>query len=341
MGDDDAQNNITTIGITSANHDECWRLGSNGTTAISITAHVSGGSVLAMAGKDCIAIAVDKRFGNGPALVQVSAPPLWLVTPTIWVASTGLQSDVQSLQQELSALLTTTRMRRSLGFASRRYKYHHHHQQQQHRVNVTATATTATTTSTNITNTSNTKSMNDDTMPPTITIPLQDSNLSPPAVASLLSHILYRRKQAPYYVEPIVVGFEPISSSSSSPSSSLEVNTTSASATTSSVPIVTTTTEKSSLPPIQYRPYLCSFDMIGAKSLSHSFVCAGVAASSLYGTAQAHWVEDLSPLQLLRVCTTAFQSAMERDCFSGYGILVYLITPTQGIVEYDMDTRND
>lgn len=32
--------------------------------------------------------------------------------------------------------------------------------------------------------------------------------------------------------------------------------------------------------------------------------------------------------------------ALERDCLSGYGILIYLITK-DGIAEYDLASRND
>ena len=36
----------------------------------------------------------------------------------------------------------------------------------------------------------------------------------------------------------------------------------------------------------------------------------------------------------------AFLSALERDCLSGYGAIIYLITK-DGIMEYDLATRND
>ena len=87
-------------------------------------------------------------------------------------------------------------------------------------------------------------------------------------------------------------------------------------------------------------PYLCSLDVIGAKSLSDAFVCAGAASNSLFGTAEALWKPDLPKEDLVQVCAMAFLSALERDCLSGYGAILYLITK-DGIVEYDLASRND
>jgi 20S proteasome subunit beta 3 len=96
----------------------------------------------------------------------------------------------------------------------------------------------------------------------------------------------------------------------------------------------------SSLPQVLYRPFLCSMDMIGATSESKSFVCAGAASKSLFGTAEALWEPNMDSKRLMEVCGKAFLSALERDCFSGYGAIVYLITK-DGIIEYDLAGRND
>lgn len=123
--------------------------------------------------------------------------------------------------------------------------------------------------------------------------------ISPRALASITSHLLYQRRGG-YYVEPLVVG-------------------------------LSSSTQK---------PFLCAMDMIGAQSFSQSFVCSGAASKSLYGTAEALWKPDLESDELVEACGKAFQSALERDCLSGYGSLVYLITE-RGIVEYDLANRND
>lgn len=122
--------------------------------------------------------------------------------------------------------------------------------------------------------------------------------ISSNAMATLISHILYGRRQAPYYVEPLLVGLD------------------------------------------KGTPFLCSYDLIGAQSRSEAFCVAGVASQSLYGTAEALWRPDLSSEELAQVCGKAFLSALERDCLSGYGAIVYLMS-RDGITEYDLACRND
>lgn len=132
-----------------------------------------------------------------------------------------------------------------------------------------------------------------------ITASPSSRRISPRAMASITSHVLYQRRGG-YYVEPLVVGL----------------------------------TEDTDT------PFLCAMDMIGAQSFSKSFVCSGAASKSLYGTAESMWKEDMDEEELLEVCGKAFQSALERDCLSGYGSIVYLISK-RGISEYDLSNRND
>jgi 20S proteasome subunit beta 3 len=245
---------------------------------------MNGGSALAMAGKNCVAVAVDKRFGSGPALVQVVArPPLTVASPMTLVAWTGLQSDVESMHHDLATKVART-LNRGLGFRA-----------------------------------------NSNINSPGV------RTISPRALSSLTSHVLYGRKRAPYLVEPIVVGLETYQE---------EDDDVVASTTTPSQRATTTKKQRNHHRELLYRPFLSCLDCIGASSESDSFVCAGAATQSLYGTAEALWKKDLPPDELWRLCGQAFLSALERDCLSGYGALVYLITP-DGIVEYDLETRND
>jgi 20S proteasome subunit beta 3 len=210
---------------------------------------MNGGSVLAMAGNGCVALAVDKRFGSGSQMVNIA--PRHVLSPHahLMVAFTGLEGDVQSLSQELSVQVhAKTRMLRHQG--------------------------------------------------------VRERIISPKAMASLTSHVLYSRRSSPFYVEPLVVGLE------RKPDSG------------------------------EFQPYLCAQDCLGAKSKSEAFVCSGVASKSLYGTAEALWRPNLSSEELTEVCGKAFLSALERDCLSGYGAIIYIITK-DGIMECDLAARND
>jgi 20S proteasome subunit beta 3 len=239
---------------------------------------MNGGSLLAMAGTDCVALAVDKRFGSGGALVNIGPRCVLAPSATVLVGFTGLEGDIQSLQHELTALVSSQQSR-GLGFMT------------------------------------------------TVSDDQNHRKLSPKVMASLTSHVLYGRKQAPYYVEPLVIGLQPepaIVSKGASGDLSIHQDES----------------NSSTLPQILYRPFLCSMDMIGATSESKSFVCAGAASKSLFGTAEALWEPNMDRERLIEVCGKAFLTALERDCFSGYGAMVYLITK-DGIVEYDLAGRND
>jgi len=236
---------------------------------------MNGGSVLAMAGKDCVALAVDKRFGSGPALVNIAPRHVLVPSPNLLVAFTGLEGDVQSLQHELAAVVAN-KYNRGLGFQS----------------------------------SSSRRAM----------------LLSPRSMASLTSHVLYNRKRAPYFSEVLVVGVEACAPDDKEDDDDVESDEE--------------MLEDKIKPRVQYRPYLCSLDMIGARSTSAAFVCAGAATQSIFGTAEALWKPELASDELVEVCGKAFLSALERDCLSGYGVVVYLIT-ADGITEYDLASRND
>ena len=191
--------------------------------------------------------------------------------------------------------------------------------------------------------------------------------ISPRAITMLMSALLYRRRNSPYYVEPVVVGLEdvlvPITEEGEEDSniennnviSSNDIHQTIASSgTRSPLELISTTQKekqiihrKQSYKTIQ-KPYLCGTDMLGAQSTSTSFVCSGVASRSLHGTAEALWRPNLDGEELVEVCGRAFVSALERDILSGYGAVVYLIQGGCGndgkgvqIIEYVLACRND
>mmetsp|Transcript_19789 Transcript_19789/g.30548 ORF Transcript_19789/g.30548 Transcript_19789/m.30548 type:complete len:315 (+) Transcript_19789:89-1033(+) len=278
---------------------------------------LNGGSVLAMAGKECVALAMDKRFGSGPQMVNIASRHV--LTPQgghLMVAFTGLEGDVQSLSQELSIQISS-KLSRALGFmASRRHHSHNNprnqqpqhqqHQQQQHH-----------------------------------------QIISPSAMAMLTSHVLYGRKQSPYFVEPLVVGLEKIihpataTTTMASSDNTVQTNASQGEENDKENQINHPLNDDNGTEHTRrFRPFLCAQDCLGAQSRSEAFVCAGLASKSLYGTAEALWRPNLPKEDLARICGKAFLSALERDCLSGYGAMVYLITK-DGIEEYDLACRND
>lgn len=203
---------------------------------------------------------------------------------------------------------------------------------------------------------------------------MKSRKMSPRAISMLISHLLYRRRNAPYYVETVIVGLESVRVPTDlnkeaknnivevfgSDDSSVEVKSLHQDSASLKALLLqkeqSTSTRRNML---AYRtiqkPYLCGTDMLGAKSTSQTFICSGVASKSLHGTAEALWKPDLDGEELVEVCGKAFVSALERDILSGYGAVVYLIQGIRGedngkgagmgdevrIIEYVLDCRND
>jgi len=264
-----------------------------------------------MAGDECVAVAVDRRFGSGPQVVNVGPRTVLAPSPRLLVAFTGLEGDVQSLADELSAQVSA-KVGRSSGFGF-------------------GDGTDA----------------------------AGAKAISPRSMATLTSHVLYGRRRAPYYVEPIVAGLERVLGEEKKifdrerkqgldgedhTGNAVRENGADSSTPGGGVALPTAETETSTRQlkreVVQYRPYLCAQDVIGARSTSQSFVCSGAASKSMYGIAEAVWKPGLKPEDLARVCGQAFLSALERDCLSGYGAVLYIVTK-DGIVEYELVCRND
>lgn len=280
-----------------------------------------------MAGRNSVAIAVDARFGLGFQTISTtnsassssssgtSSRIILLPGSNTLMAWTGLYGDGISFTEEMNVLLAR-KVRRSscMGFDT----------------------------------TSAIKKM------------------SPRSIAMFMSHLLYSRRSAPYYVEPVIVGLEnvrmPLETSEATVDGKDKLKIDSvqqlqaiASLQYNQQIVIPTNSQLSTANKcLRYktiqRPYLCTTDMLGARSTSSTFVCSGVASRSLHGSAEALWRPDLEADELVEVCGKAFVSALERDCLSGYGAVIYLIHSHEdgdatadniSIKEYVLACRND
>ena len=301
----------------------------------------NGGSILAMAGRNSVAIAIDARFGLGMQTIStgddyhdnnvgdgvandddpiagegVGNPRiLQLPNSNVLLAWTGLYGDGLGFAEEMNVLLAR-KVRRAgcMGFPGPRGD-----------ASIGATR----------------------------------RKMSPRAITMLMSHLLYRRRNAPYYVEPVIVGLETVRVPISERNGHDEVSERSDSSSQELLSVIQGDAtkqlayprhERRTTSPTAYKtiqkPYLCGTDMLGAQSTSESFVCSGVASRSLHGTAEALWEPNLEGEELVEICGRAFISALERDILSGYGAVVYLIQGGQDendvqIIEYVLACRND
>mmetsp|Transcript_19676 Transcript_19676/g.39134 ORF Transcript_19676/g.39134 Transcript_19676/m.39134 type:complete len:280 (-) Transcript_19676:244-1083(-) len=134
-----------------------------------------------------------------------------------------------------------------------------------------------------------------------------DPGISPRSLSVLTSNVLYSRRSSPFYAEPLIVGLEEPPPGRSGKG---------------------------------FRAFLCSQDVLGAQMIVDDFVCCGAASTSLYGAAQDAWRPGMGAEELARVCGRAFMAAIERDCLSGYGAVVYVMTEEQ-IIANELQFRND
>jgi len=80
-------------------------------------------------------------------------------------------------------------------------------------------------------------------------------------------------------------------------------------------------------------PYICGTDLIGAKDEPDDFIVSGTPYESLLGMAESLWRPDMEPDELFEVTAQTLMAATDRDCLSGWGGIVHVITPTEVITK--------
>lgn len=116
----------------------------------------------------------------------------------------------------------------------------------------------------------------------------ENIELTPQLFINLVSTSLYEHRWGPFFVSPIVVG--------------LDVND-------------------------NYKPVVASYDSIGCVTQSGDFEVAGTSLEMLYGVCEAFYKEKMDEDTLFETCSQCLLSGIERDCFSGWGAVVYVLTP--------------
>jgi 20S proteasome subunit beta 3 len=79
----------------------------------------NGGCAVAMAGKNCVALAVDTRFGSAEQLVSKSARRVLAVNPRLLCALTGLATDAQTVMQDLRRAIRTKELQEGCQISAR------------------------------------------------------------------------------------------------------------------------------------------------------------------------------------------------------------------------------
>merc|ERR1719409_198963 len=76
-------------------------------------------------------------------------------------------------------------------------------------------------------------------------------------------------------------------------------------------------------------PFICAFDFIGAMSTAPDFVVSGTASEQLFGVCESFWKPNMNKDELFETLVQSLLSAVDRDCLSGWGGVVHIITPTE------------
>ncbi|CUF99971.1 20S proteasome subunit beta-3, putative [Bodo saltans] len=72
--------------------------------------------------------------------------------------------------------------------------------------------------------------------------------------------------------------------------------------------------------------YLCAMDLIGAPCEPEDYVCTGTCSEALHGMCESLWRPNLEPEELFEIVAQALLSSCDRDCLSGYGATVMIVT---------------
>lgn len=85
---------------------------------------------------------------------------------------------------------------------------------------------------------------------------------------------------------------------------------------------------------------LCSYDFIGATSTAEDFVAVGTADEGLVGICESVWKPGLNPDELFETLAQCLLSSTDRDCLSGWGGVVHVITPDK-VITRELKGRMD
>ncbi len=194
--------------------------------------------MVAMAGKECVAIASDRRLGAQLTTVAKDATRVFKMHDKLFLGLTGLMTDVMTLEQLFRFKLEMYRMN-------------------------------------------------------------ENRLIKPSTFSSLVSTTLYEKRFGPYFSEPVIAGLDK-----------------------------------------DNKPFLCSMDLIGCVAKADDFALAGTCAESLFGTCETFYKPDLGPDELFETISQSLLAALDRDCISGWGAVVHVITK-DGVTTKHLAARQD
>jgi 20S proteasome subunit beta 3 len=199
----------------------------------------NGGAVVAMVGKNCVAIASDKRYGIRQQTVGNNMQKVFKMHDKCFIGMAGLATDVQTVYEKLKFRVNLYKLR-------------------------------------------------------------EDRDIKPSSFSNLVSNMLYEKRFGPWFIEPVIAGLE-------GP---------------------------------ENKPFICAQDLIGASCFTDNFVVSGTCSEALYGMCESLFKPDMEPDELFEVISQCLLAAIDRDCITGWGAVVHILTPDKIITKH-LKTRQD
>ena len=88
------------------------------------------------------------------------------------------------------------------------------------------------------------------------------------------------------------------------------------------------------------KPFISGFDFIGTESTAPDFVATGTATDAVSGVCESFWRPDMEPADLFETLSQCLLAGVDRDCLSGWGGVVHILTP-EGVTTKYLKTRMD
>lgn len=74
------------------------------------------------------------------------------------------------------------------------------------------------------------------------------------------------------------------------------------------------------------KPIIVTYDSIGNQSGTEKFAVGGTASDNFYGLCESYYRDGIQAAELEDVLANALVSGMDRDIYSGWGGIVYVMT---------------
>lgn len=114
----------------------------------------------------------------------------------------------------------------------------------------------------------------------------EERDMKPSTFSGLLTTVLYEKRFAPWFVEPVVAGLE-------GPDN---------------------------------KPFISAMDSVGAPVFTDDFVVSGTSTPNMYGMCESLFRPDMEPDDLFETLAQALLASVDRDALSGWGGIVHIIT---------------